>query len=90
VGDLAAELPSNNPVIDDTGIKGLWDIDVAIETPILPTSDLAEQTSRQYEFNRNFNAAFEKQLGLAIDRGKAKKRPLPVIVVDHVELPTPN
>jgi uncharacterized protein (TIGR03435 family) len=91
LADLAAELSPNGPVVDETGIKGLWDIDVTIQTPILPsTTDLAEQASREYEYNRNFNAAFEKQLGLTIDRSKSKKRPVPMIVVDHVELPTAN
>jgi uncharacterized protein (TIGR03435 family) len=88
---LAATLSPNGPVIDDTGIKGLWDMDVTIEMPLLPsTSDPDEMANREFEYNRVFNAAFEKQAGLTIELGKLKKRPVPVIVVDHVELPTPN
>jgi len=91
VGDLAAALSPNEPVVDDTGIKGLWDIEVNIETPLLPpTNDPEEKSSREFEYRRSFHAAFEKQLGLNIELGKLKKRPMPVIVIDHVELPTPN
>jgi uncharacterized protein (TIGR03435 family) len=91
VGDLAAALSPNGPVFDDTGIQGLWDIDVTVEYPQLPpTDDPDERFNREFENHRIFNAAFEKQLGLSIDLGKLKKRPIPVIVVDHVELPTPN
>jgi uncharacterized protein (TIGR03435 family) len=91
VGDLAAALSSNGPLIDDTGIKGLWDIDVTVEYPMQPqTDDPDERSSREFESQRLFNIAFEKQVGLSIDRAKFKKRPIPVIVVDHVELPTPN
>jgi uncharacterized protein (TIGR03435 family) len=91
VGDLAAALSANGPVIDDTGIKGLYDIDVNIEMPLLPPSnDPDEKSNREFDYQRIFNAAFEKQLGLSIDLRKLKKRPVPVIVVDHVELPTPN
>jgi len=91
VGNLAAALSANGPVIDDTGIKGLYDIDVTVETPMTTSSDDPDvRADREFDYQRNFNAAFEKQLGLSIDLGKLKKRPVPVIVVDHVELPTPN
>ncbi len=91
VGDLALALSDNGPVVDATGIQGLYDLDVLIETP-LPSSprDADEAAGREFEYHRVFNAAFEKQAGLRIDRGKLTKHPVPVIVVDHVELPTPN
>jgi bla regulator protein blaR1 len=91
VGDLAAVLSANGPVVDDTGIQGLWDMDVTVEYPQLPSTDDPDEASiREFEGNRTFNAAFEKQLGLSIDRGKFKKRPMAVIVVDHVEKPDAN
>lgn len=91
VGDLAAALSSDGPVIDDTGIKGLWDIDVTVEYPMRPSSeDPEDNLDREFDSQRIFNDAFEKQVGLSVDRGKFKKRPAPVIVVDRVELPTPN
>lgn len=91
MADLAATLSSNSQVIDNTGIKGLWDIDVTVETPLSQhTDDPGEQASHEFEYHRNFNSAFEKALGLSIDLGKFKKMPMPFIVVDHAELPTPN
>jgi uncharacterized protein (TIGR03435 family) len=91
IGDLAVALSANGPVIDDTGLKGLYDIDVTVEVAMLPpTDDPDEAANRTFEYQHTFNTAFEKQAGLSIDLGKLKKRPIPVIVVDHVELPTPN
>ena len=92
VADLARELSANAPVVDQSGIQGLYDISVEYEAPMYtsPAADSDEAASRQFEFQRRFREAFEKQLGLTIDLAKPKKRPLPVIVVDHVELPTPN
>jgi uncharacterized protein (TIGR03435 family) len=89
--DLAAGLSDYGPFIDDTGIEGIYDIDVIIESPLLPPSDDPdERSNRDFEYHRVFDAAFEKQAGLSIDLGKLRKHPMPVIVVDHVERPTPN
>jgi len=91
MGDLAALLSSDRPVMDNTGLKGLYDLDVTIESPVAPSPNNADEAaSQQFEFYRAFNAAFEKQAGLSIDMGKLTKHPMPVIVVDHVEIPTPN
>lgn len=92
MGDLAAALSANGPVVNDTGIQGIYDIHVTISTALSPppSDDPEERSNREFEYQRNFTAAFQKQLGLSIDLTKLKKRPLPVIVIDHVELPTPN
>ena len=91
VADLAAAMSSNGPVLDETGIQGLWDIEINIEVNIQPRSDDPdERTSREFAYQHAVSTAFEKQLGLLYDPGKLKKRPVPVIVVDHVELPTAN
>ena len=90
VADLAAALSPNDPVVDDTGIQGVYDFDVTVKASLPPADDPNERIDRQAEFNRQLKAAFEKELGLTIDLEKTRKRPLPVMVVDHVELPTPN
>ena len=91
VGDLARALSTGTPVIDDTGIQGLYDIDVKVQyVPMPAAADPGERLALQAENNSRVKAAFEKELGLTIDLGKTVKRPLPVILVDHVELPTPN
>lgn len=91
MADLAETLGANGPVVDDTRIEGQFDMDVTVQYAVQPqTDDAGEKLARQAEDNRRFRAAFEKELGLTIDLGKTAKRPIPVIVVDHVEMPTPN
>jgi bla regulator protein BlaR1 len=85
MADLARKLSNKVLVVDDTGLSGLYDFDVKIETPP-GQDDLETQTNAEYAW-RN---AWEKQAGLLIDRTKTKKRPGTVVVVDHVEFPTPN
>lgn len=81
VGDLAAAI-QNGPVIDNTGILGLWGLDVRVDTPLLsPTDDADERSGRDFEYKRNFNTAFEKQLGLSIDLRILKKHPRPAYPV---------
>jgi hypothetical protein len=48
--------------------------------------NLDSQNIWQYDVR----AAWEKQAGLLIDLSKPKKRPGTVVVVDHIELPTPD
>ncbi len=91
MADLATFLSDDGPVVDNTGIKGLYDLDVTVEAPTAaPPTTSDEAANNQFEFNHTFNAAFEKQAGLSIDKNKLSKRPISVIVVDHVDLPTPN
>jgi uncharacterized protein (TIGR03435 family) len=91
VGNLAAALSSNGPVVDDTGIPGLFDIDVTFESPLHRAGeDPDDADGIGYQYQRAFRDAFEKQLGLTIDLGKLKKHPMPFIVIDRVEMPTPN
>jgi uncharacterized protein (TIGR03435 family) len=85
MAELAATLSNNSLVVDDTGLSGLYDFDVKIESP--PGNDDPESKN---DFAYYWNAAWEKQAGLVIDKGKTKRRPAPVVVVDHIELPAPN
>lgn len=91
LGDIAAGFRENDPVVDSTGVRGLFDIDVKVPFQQHPASDDAnERLNNEIEFQAGLKSSFEKQAGLTIDLGKRKKLPVPVIVVDHVELPTPN
>jgi uncharacterized protein (TIGR03435 family) len=80
------------PVKDATGLDGYWDFSVNFSgINLLP--------GRQFDPNKSEGAsdpngalslpeALQKQLGLKLDLGK---RPLPVLVVDHVQdKPTEN
>jgi uncharacterized protein (TIGR03435 family) len=91
VSDLAEALSADGPVFDDTGLKDTFDMEVPVSAPIgRPNVDSADRSTQMFEYYQTFNKAFEKQLGLTIDMNVHKKRPTQVIVVDHVELPTPN
>lgn len=85
MADLAAKLSSNALMVDDTGLSGLYDIDVKVEVK-QGQNDLESQN----DWNYSVKTAWEKQAGLLIDLSKTKKRPATVVIVDHVELPEPN
>ncbi len=81
----------NMPVVDKTGVTGLYDIDLKwTPDPARPEfgdvrnpADLpAPDPNRPEIFT-----AIKEQLGLEL---KAEKGPVDVIVIDHVERPTPN
>ncbi|HWC98643.1 MAG TPA: TIGR03435 family protein [Candidatus Sulfopaludibacter sp.] len=85
MAELAANLSKGGLVVDDTGLSGLYDFDVKIATP-----RGQDELENQSNFAYSWNSSWEKQAGLLIDRSKMKKRPATVVVVDHIELPTPN
>jgi len=87
--NLTGEL--NMPVVDNTGLTGIYDIDLKwTPDPARPAfgdvhnpADLpAPDPNRPEIFT-----AIKEQLGLEL---KAEKGPVDVIVIDHVERPTPN
>jgi uncharacterized protein (TIGR03435 family) len=87
--NLTGEL--NMPVVDNTGLTGIYDIDLKwTPDPSRPDfgdvhnpADLpAPDPNRPEIFT-----AIREQLGLEL---KAEKGPVDVIVIDHIERPTPN
>jgi uncharacterized protein (TIGR03435 family) len=78
-GDLAIVLsgPAGRPVIDKTGLAGLYDVQLHHSGP-----DPAAATDVVSVFT-----AVQEQLGLRLENGTA---PLDVVVVDSVSRPTPN
>jgi uncharacterized protein (TIGR03435 family) len=73
---MGASLPTSNPVLDETGIKGNYNFDLKYSMSLfgpLP-GDPADRIP--------FQTAIEKQLGLKLEE---KQTPTPVIVVDSVE-----
>ena len=88
---IAAGFMQSAPVVDTTSVRGLFDIDVKIPfRPVLASNDPDERLNNELDFQANFKSCFEKQAGLIVNLGSRKKLPVPVIVVDHVEMPTPN
>lgn len=73
-------LPAQRTVIDHTGLKGQYDFKLNFAPP---EATVAGGTSTEPDFF----TAVQEQLGLKLQSGKAK---VPVLVIDHVEPPTPN
>jgi len=69
-------------VIDSTGLTGAYDIDLETELPSLP----GQPTSPPRESLSLFTVLAE-QLGLKLE---SERGPVDVLVVDHVERPTPD
>jgi uncharacterized protein (TIGR03435 family) len=78
----------DHPVVDQTGIKGRFDFKVTFtpddsqfngHPPKVPASDVSEAP--------NLFDAIQQQLGLKLT---AEKTAVDVIVIDHVEKPSPN
>jgi bla regulator protein BlaR1 len=80
-----SKVSSAGQMDDDTGLSGLYDFDVKIETH--PGQD---EFDNQSIWRHDWREAWEKQAGLLMDLSKTKKRPGTVVVVDHVEFPTAN
>ena len=75
----------NLPVVDSTGIEGVWDIDLKYPLRVLSLSGAAPADTGT---NGGIVEAVEQQLGLRLVRGEA---PQPVLVVERVnETPSAN
>jgi uncharacterized protein (TIGR03435 family) len=72
-----------NLIVDDTGIDGVFDITLTIASSDLMNSGASGGPADE----GNALIAAAKQLGFHFT---PKKEPLPMIVVDHIEKPTPN
>ena len=69
----------DRPLIDKTGLQGLYDV-------TLQWSPEPAQSTRPSDFPSLFTAV-QEQLGLKL---QATKAPVEVLVIDHVERPTPD
>jgi uncharacterized protein (TIGR03435 family) len=75
-----------NPVLDNTGLKGFYNFRLEYSDPRWGSKDgnplPSELTSRPDIFT-----AVQEQLGLKLE---AKKGPVEILVVDHIERPSEN
>jgi uncharacterized protein (TIGR03435 family) len=85
LGPFAPGYLSPHPVVDATGINGGWDISLSFSGAGL-VGPAASDTSGLNGAVSLFDA-LQEQLGLKLD---IQKRPMPVIVIDHAEEPSPN
>ena len=87
---VAASLPSigavGRPVVDRTGLSGNYDftLEWTPESTAIPPTGADTQPGSQ---GPSFLEALREQLGLKL---KPTKAPLNVLVIDHIERPSPN
>ena len=90
IGMLVSLLANNfdRPVLDETGLTGLysfnlkWTPDAPAAAPGQPQPSTADDATGPSLFT-----ALQEQLGLRLE---AKRKPVEVLIVDHVERPTEN
>jgi uncharacterized protein (TIGR03435 family) len=80
----------DRPVVDQTGLQGRWDFLLkwtpdesqfgGLGAKVPPPSDAADAPPP-------LSTAIQEQIGLKLE---ARKAPVPVLVIDHVEPPSPN
>jgi uncharacterized protein (TIGR03435 family) len=75
----------DRPILDRTGLEGTFDIELTFSPirPGLPGRDLPTPATA----NPSLFTALQEQLGLKLE---STKGPVDVIVIDHVEKPTPD
>jgi bla regulator protein blaR1 len=77
------------PVLNRTGLAGRWDGEINFVPAFLPgpNPNSAPVANPAADSGPNIPSAIRDQLGLKLDSAKA---PVEVLVIDHVERPTPD
>jgi uncharacterized protein (TIGR03435 family) len=78
---------AHRTVIDKTGLTGLYDLALQWSPQDLPTQSFPDGSSLQTDSGPSIFTALQEQLGLKL---KPAKGPVETLVVDHVEMPSPN
>ena len=78
---LSAVLES--PVIDKTGLKGAYNFNLDFTDPRF----LNPQSGPSGESDPDLMTAVQEQLGLKLEM---QKNPVDILVIDHIEMPSPN
>lgn len=74
----------NRLVIDETGLTGNFDVDLAYEVPKMAGINSAAAVA---EFSAGVFTGVQEDLGLRLE---STVRPIPVLVIEHIERPTAN
>jgi uncharacterized protein (TIGR03435 family) len=74
------------PMVDETGLKGKYDFDFHYEFIL----NLRDASGKPVDQSYRTFQAMQSQLGLIFNQRHLKKVPMPVLVIDHVSMPTPN
>jgi uncharacterized protein (TIGR03435 family) len=76
------------PVVDQTELKGSFDIELQYTPDSMPSPQALPPDSRPIDpSGPSIFTALREQLGLKLE---FRRRPVEVLVIDHIERPTPN
>jgi uncharacterized protein (TIGR03435 family) len=78
------------PVVDDTGFTATFDVNLNFHVSPPPANDNAAADDFNLEVLRQMQKAFHDQAGLDVDLIRPAKRPVPVLVVDRISMPSAN
>jgi uncharacterized protein (TIGR03435 family) len=87
--ELSAHLGTmrlGRPVQDQTGLAGRYDLKLDF-APIQPSATSIQEGVSSEPAGPDIFTAVQEQLGLKLE---STKGPVPVLVIDHIERPTPN
>ena len=81
--------PLNRPVINKTGLTGRYDIDLhyAPGSGQVPSVETVESAQSDSPTEASLFTAIQEQLGLKLE---ARKAPLDILVIKHIEQPPEN
>jgi uncharacterized protein (TIGR03435 family) len=82
------KIAAYHPVVDESGSKTLYDFDITLTSP--PPVEGESPDQRQFAAAKATQSQLHKQLGINLDMTRTVKRPMPVLVIDHIEQPTAN
>jgi uncharacterized protein (TIGR03435 family) len=75
------------PIVDRTGLAGDYDVELEFSTDFRPGGPLDPGAPRGPADGPSLFTALQEQAGLRLTTGRG---PVDVIVVEHVERPTPD
>lgn len=91
LAELAGALPNygglGRPVIDETGIRGRFDVSIEWTARVVLQNSPPTAEGGSDLGGTSFSEALADQLGLKLERTRA---PVRVLVIDHVEMPSEN
>lgn len=79
--------PDGRPVVDQTGVTGLFDIHLELETGVTNSPESQDGVASDPSPHSSDLRAIREQLGLRLDPGRGKREAL---VIDHIERPSAN
>ena len=89
ISEIAKEATGvvGSPVVDKTGLSGVWNFELAYERPGGPTPAERQRLGGADSEVPPFPTALQEQLGLKLER---QQGPVDVLVIDSVQQPTEN